>query len=605
MLCELHLPMPDPIARTNPALLAVARGDEPAELCITNARVLNVFTRSIDSAAISIVGGRIAAVGEPRDAKTFFDAQGMILVPGLIDSHMHVESTMLLPRHFAHLALPHGTTAAVLDPHEIANVLGLPGVNMLMDDADDAPLHALWMAPSCVPASHLETSGATLSADDIATLIADRRVLGLAEMMNFPGVVHADEAVLAKIALGLEAGLVDGHSPDLMGKFLDAYAAAGIMTDHECTSAEQARARIARGMRIAIRQGSAARNLEALLPAISPETLSRFMFCTDDRHPGDLATQGHIDHIIRRAIALGLDPVDAIVIATINAAEHYRQHDLGALVPGRIADIVAVPSLESFVPELVFFQGQLRARQGAMIADDTNDSSSIVTAFPVFESARHSVHLPDDFDARSLCIMCQNREGTHTTDSPPTIRVIGMQPGQLITKHLTMPASVEDGQLVADPSRDLAKLVVIERHHNTGNIGKGFITGFGLARGALASTIGHDSHNLAVVGTNDGDMALAASALAECQGGQAVVADGKVLAVLPLPIAGLISDQPPPVVIKSQHALLEAARLLGCPMDDPFMPLSFMPLVVIPSLKLSDQGLVDVDTFEIVPLELC
>ncbi len=594
--------MPKPIARTDPALLAVARGDAPAELCISNARVLNVFTRTIEPAAISIIGGRIAAVGEPRDASTHFDAQGMILVPGLIDAHMHVESTMLMPRHFASLALPHGTTAAVLDPHEIANVLGVPGVQMLMDDADDAPLHALWMAPSCVPASHLETSGATLGTDDIATLLADERVLGLAEMMNFPGVVHADKAVLAKVALGLEAGLVDGHSPGLTGKHLDAYAAAGIMTDHECISAEQARARIARGMRVAIREGSAARNLEALLPAISPETLERFMFCTDDRHPGDLASQGHIDHIIRRAIALGLDPVDAIVIATINAAEHYRQDDLGALAPGRIADIVAVPSLESFEPELVFFQGQLRARQGVMLTltEDTSHSDIEPNRSPVCDAAGHnSVHLPDDFDVHALAIATRGR-----ASHPPTIRVIGMQQGQLMTDHLTMPATVRDGRLVADPSRDLAKLVVIERHHNTGNMGKGFITGFGLKRGALASTIGHDSHNLAIVGTNDADMALAARALAECQGGQAVTCNGKVLAILPLPIAGLLSDQSPGIVIDTQRALLDAARSLGCPMDDPFMPLSFMPLVVIPHLKLSDRGLVDVDAFSIVPLEL-
>ncbi|VAX41510.1 Adenine deaminase, partial [hydrothermal vent metagenome] len=290
-----------------------------------------------------------------------------IALPGLIDAHMHVESTMLMPSVFARLAIAHGTTAAVLDPHEIANVLGIPGIHLLMDDAQNAPIHPLWMASSCVPASHMETAGCALDTQDTAQLLADPRILGLAEMMNFPGVIHADPEVLAKVALGLRTGLVDGHAPGLRGRPLQAYVAAGISSDHECFTREEAEEKIALGMQVYIREGSAARNLEALLPAITPETLHRFCFCTDDRHPGDLADEGHIDHIIRRAIALGLDPIDAIVIATINPATHYRQPDLGALAPGRLADIVLVEDLATFQPHTVLFQGELVAQNGLFI----------------------------------------------------------------------------------------------------------------------------------------------------------------------------------------------------------------------------------------------
>ena len=579
--------MPAPIPRTDPRLLAVARGDAHADLAIDNARVLNVFTRRIEPGCIAVVGGRIASVGPGTQAAARVDARGSFAVPGLIDAHMHVESTMLLPGEFARLAVAHGTTAAVLDPHEIANVLGLPGVRMLMDDAADAPIHALWMASSCVPASHMETSGAAFGPKETAALLADPRVLGLAEMMNFPGVVHGDPEVLAKVALGLARGPVDGHCPGLRARALQAYAAAGISSDHECFTRDEAEEKIALGMTVYIREGSAARNLEALLPAITPQTLHRFCFCTDDRHPGDLADEGHIDHVIRRAVALGLDPIDALVIATINTAEHYRLPDLGALAPGRTADIVLADDLRRFLPRSVYFQGEHVAEEGRFIGPDRKPSAP---------TAPGRVVLPADFGPQSLRI---------SADRPPSrIRVIGMDPHQLITESLALEPRFAAGELLADPARDILKFAVIERHRGTGNIGLGFIRGFRLARGALASTIGHDSHNLAVVGTSDLDMVLAARALEACAGGQAVAADGKVLAVLPLPIAGLISPEPAPVVIAQQRALLDAAHTLGCPIHDPFMPLSFMPLVVIPHLKLSDRGLVDLDRFDFVPLSL-
>ena len=604
--------MTTPIARTDPALLAVARGDATADLAIDNARVVNVFTRRVERASIAIHAGRIAAIAPDIKANTRLDAAGAFALPGLIDAHMHVESTMLMPREFARLAVAHGTTAAVLDPHEIANVLGLPGIRMLMDDAAGAPIHALWMASSCVPASHMETSGQSLDLAAIRQLLSDPRVLGLAEMMNFPGVVNASPEVLAKVAAGLERGRVDGHAPGLRGRALQAYAAAGISSDHECFTREEAEEKIALGMQVYIREGSAARNLEALLPAVTPQTLHRFCFCTDDRHPGDLAGEGHIDHVVRRAIALGMDPIDAIIIATINPANHYNLRDLGAIAPGRLADLVLVDDLKTFQPHAVFFEGEQVAQDGEFTGkppalrpplpppagegwgEGSVSSSPPTLREPPAPKRAGKVVLSDNFSPSSLAIPAPA--------TPCRIRVIGMDPHQLITECMELAPRIERGQLVADPPRDICKLAVIERHGHTGAIGLGFIQGFKLPRGALASTIGHDSHNLAVVGTSDADMAMAARAVADAGGGQAVAANGRVLAVLPLPIAGLISSEPVATVIAQQRALLDAAHALGCPIDDPFMPLSFMPLVVIPHLKLSDQGLVDVDRFDFVPL---
>ncbi len=584
------------IPRTDPKLLAVARGDEPADLLIDNVRVVNVFTRRIDPGPIAVFGGRIAAIGFEGEARETIDAGNAFAVPGLIDAHMHVESTMLMPSEFARLAVARGTTAAVLDPHEIANVLGLDGVRMLMDDAEGAPIQPIWMASSCVPASHMETSGATLGIDETRELLDDPRVLGLAEMMNFPGVVHAVPEVLAKVALGLKHGLVDGHAPGLGGRQLQAYVAAGITTDHECTTATEAREKLALGVQIAIREGSAARNLAALIPAITPETLHRFCFCTDDRHPGDLMDHGHIDHVVRQAIALGLDPLDAIAIATINTADHYRQPDLGAIAPGRVADLLLVDDLQAFVPRVVLSAGRIVARNGKFIAPPRPHPPHASPQAPAAITGAGCVVLPCSFDAGSLRIPAD--------PSSTRVRVIGMDPHQLITESLVVEPKVHDGCIVADPERDICKLAVIERHGCGGGIGLGLICGFQLPRGALASTIGHDSHNLAVVGTNDEDMVLAARAVADAGGGQAVAADGKVLAALPLPIAGLISPEPAATVVAQQRALLNASCSLGCPIEDPFMPLSFMPLVVIPHLKLGDKGLVDVDRFELVSLHV-
>lgn len=570
-----------------PELLAVARGDAPADLLLRNANIVNVFTGEIDHGHIAIFGDRIAGVGDYTSAKSIIDVKNAHVAPGLIDAHMHVESTMMPPSQFARVAIPHGTTGAVLDPHEIANVLGIAGIRYIMDDAAGLPMNLMFAVSSCVPASPLETSGATLNADDLAPLFDDPRVVSLAEMMNFPGTVAGDPTVLAKINLGLKQRLVDGHAPGVHGRALQAYLAARISSDHECTTIDEAREKLRHGMRIFIREGSAARNLEALLPLVTPANAHRFCFCTDDCHPADLVNEGHIDHVIRKAIRLGLNPVTAITIGSFNTAQHYRQPDLGAIAPGYLSNLIVLDDLASVRIRQVFHRGRLVAENGRCVtqAKDCVQPPALGT----------TVAVPSGLSEQSFQIPA--------IDGVKAIRVIGMRPFQLVTDSLVDSPLARDGCFIADPSRDLCKFIVIERHHRTGNIGRGFIRGFGLKRGALASTVSHDSHNLSIIGVNDRDMLIAARALAECGGGQCVACDGRVLAVLPLPIAGLMSDQTIEVIIHQQHELHQAARSLGCPLDDPFMPLSFMSLAVIPKLKLTDRGLVEVDRFEIVPLE--
>lgn len=574
-------------------LLAIARGDESADLLVAGGRVVNVFSGEILEANVAVHlgegSGRIAGVGDYTRASRIVDVAGSFIAPGFIDAHMHVESTMLPPSEFVKLAAPHGTTGAVFDPHEIANVLGIPGVEWLMDDAHGIPLNAMFALSSCVPSSHLETSGARIEAADLEPLFDDPRVVALAEMMNYPGVVNASPDVLAKVSLGLRCHVVDGHAPGLTGTALQAYVAAGISSDHECTTAAEAVEKLRLGMRIFIREGSAARNLRALLPVVNESNKHRFSFCTDDRHPGDLADEGHIDHVVRMAISLGLPPVSAIAMASLYTAQHYRRADLGAVAPGYLADLIVFDDLREPRPRLVFVHGLLVARDGAYIAPDRPT--------PMLPPPPSGVHLPPDFAASSFRIASTKGPGA-------AIRVIGIDPHQIVTRSLIMPARSENGTHIADPSRDLLKFAVIERHRGRGNIGLGFVQGFGFHTGAIASTVGHDAHNLAIVGTDDADMAMAAHALASVGGGQCVVRGGRVLGLLPLPIAGLMSDRPAAAVIRQQRDLLAAAAQLGCSCPDPFMPLSFLALPVIPALKLTDLGLVDVNKFVIVPLEV-
>jgi adenine deaminase len=565
------------------SLLAVARGDEAGTLTLRGGRVVNVFTREIIPGDVTIHNGRIACVGPQRDAAEIIDADGLTVLPGFIDAHMHIESTMTRPGVFATLASPHGTTGVVADPHEIANVLGLEGIAWMMRDAERAPVRVFWTASSCVPSCHLEHAGAELSADDLRPLFDDPRVVALAEMMNFPGAAHGDPSVMDKIRLGLERAIVDGHAPGLRGDLLQAYAATGVSSDHECTSADEALEKVRAGMRVYIREGSAARNLEALLPAVAKDNAHRFCFCTDDRHPGDLDRDGHIDHIVRRAIALGLDPATAIAMGSHHTAAHYDLRACGAIAPGYHADFVLTTDVRTLPIEATYLAGERVSEQGRCLSE----------ARPMTPAPEAPVRLPDDLSAEHLRVLACAR-----------IRVIGMDPTQLVTAHETDEPTVEGGACVADPARDLLKLAVVERHRGTGNVGLAFVRGFKLQRGAIASTVGHDAHNLALLGANDDDMLACAHELARVGGGQCAALDGEILATLPLPIAGLMSDRPAREVIDAQRALLETTRdALGCPHDDPFMPLSFMPLPVIPSLKVTDLGLVDVERFEVVPIE--
>lgn len=572
----------------DPHLIAVARGDAPADLVIAGGSIVNTFTREIIPADVAIARGRIAAVGAsghgqwPGQASRRIDASGCTLVPGFLDAHMHIESTMLPPSRFASLAAPHGTTGVVADPHEIANVHGLDGIRWMLRDAASARCRIFFTASSCVPSCHLEHAGATLTAEDLAPLFDDDRIVALAEMMNFPGVVHADPTVLAKVALGLAHRRVDGHAPGVRGPWLSAYAAAGISSDHESVAAEEAREKLRAGMRVFVREGSAARNLEALLPLITPQNANRFCWCTDDRHPSDLRDHGHIDHVIRSAIARGLDPVTAIAIGTLHTAEHFGLGGLGAIAPGYHADLVILESLPDIRIRETLVAGAVVARAG----------KSLVPLEPLPAFPRQSVRLPSTLDAAHLRVAAPG--------ATPRIHVIDMDPHQIITARSIHDARVRDGACAADPDRDILKMAVIERHRGAGGIGLGFVRGFRFRGGAIASTVGHDAHNLAVVGDNDADMIAAARELARVGGGQTVVAAGAVRATLPLPIAGLMSDQDPATVIDAQAALLAAAAALGCPHHDPFMPLSFLCLPVIPSLKLTDIGLVDVERFSAI-----
>lgn len=566
--------------------IAVARGDEPADLVLRGGRVVNVFDGTLEEADVAIADGVVAGVGTGYTGADEFDVRGCVLVPGLIDAHMHVESTQVTVPEFARAVVPRGTTAAVLDPHEIANVHGLEGIRYILRSRQGVPMSIFVMASSCVPATHMETAGAELRAEDLSALFDEEGVIGLAEMMNFPGVIFRDPAVLAKIKASHARGLpVDGHCPGLSGRDLNAYAAAGIGSDHESTRPEEAAEKLRRGLYVFIREGSSARNLEALLPIVTPQNSRRCCWATDDRHPGDLIREGHVDHLVRKAISLGLDPVTAVQMGTLNPAEWFGldRRGYGAIAPGWRADIVVLEDLETFTVRQVFVAGQLVAQHGRLVVD----------------VPRPAVSLPP-----SVRINWEAFRGLRVSAPPghTTLRVIEAIEGQIVTGARLMPARIENGEAVADPDRDLLKLAVVERHRGTGNVGVGFVTGFGLRRGALASSVAHDSHNIIVVGTNDEDMLLAVREIERLGGGQVAVADGRVLAALPLPIAGLMSDRPLEEVAEADEAIHRAARSLGCTLQSPYMTLSFLALPVIPKLKLTDKGLVDVERFELVDL---
>ncbi|MEZ4866926.1 MAG: adenine deaminase [Caldilineaceae bacterium] len=565
-------------------LLAVARGDRPADRLLRNGRLVNVFSGALEEADIAIYDGLIAGIGAGYRAQQTVDLQGAYVTPGLIDAHVHIESSLCTPPHFAAGIVPRGVTTIVTDPHEIANVAGVAGIRYMARASQNLPLRVVIMAPSCVPATHMETNGAQLTAADLAPLLADGTVHGLAEVMNFPGVVHGDHAVLAKLAAFAHQPR-DGHAPALREHALNAYVAAGIGSEHECTSVEEAAAKLARGLYIFVREATNAHNLHTLLPLITPQNNRRICFCTDDRIPSDLLTQGSIDYMVREAIAYGIDPITVLRLATLNPAEWFGLADRGALAPGRVADLLIADDLQDFRPRQVYAAGRLVAEEGALVDDEWLHAPATAIA-----GVGSSVNI--DWAAVNFAIPARGQR----------IRVIGALENQLVTEARLLDTTIAGGQAVADPARDLLKIAVIDRHRGTGAMGLGFIQGMGLQRGAIAGTVAHDHHNLVVIGADDQAMMIAARAVATMQGGLAIVAGEQVVATLPLPVAGLMSDRPIAEVRQAYDMLLAAARAQGSPLHDPFMAMSFMALEVIPSLKLTDQGLVNVEKFAVVDL---
>ncbi len=564
-------------------LLAMARGDQAVELLLQNGQIVNVFSGMIERATVAIHQGMIVGIGSGYQGERTIDLAGAFVVPGLVDAHVHIESSLCTPPQFARAIVPHGVTTIVTDPHEIANVAGVPGIRYMAKASQSLPLSVFLMAPSCVPATHMETNGAMLTATDLLPLLQDGTVHGLAEVMNFPGVINGDAAMLAKIE-AFAGRPRDGHAPTLRNQSLNAYVAAGIGSEHECTTVEEAAEKLARGLYILIREATNAHNLHTLLPLVTPHNSRRICFCTDDRIPSDLLDQGSIDYMVREAIAFGLDPVTAIRMATLNPSEWFGLHDRGAIAPGRVADLLVVDTLYDFRPRQVYVAGQLVAEAGKVLEAQWGTRETSPMTIP------SSVNI--DWAKVNFAIPAHGQR----------IRVIGSLDNQLVTEARVLEATIVDGYAIADPARDLLKMAVIERHHGSGAMGLGFIQGMGLQRGAIAGTVAHDHHNVVVIGVDDQAMMMAARAVGEMEGGLVIVDGEQVVARLSLPVAGLMSDQPVEEVRQAYDALIAAAHAQGSELHDPFMAMSFMALEVIPSLKLTDQGLVDVEAFHVVDL---
>ncbi len=560
--------------------IEMAVGKEPVDLLLRNAQLVNVLAGEIHSTSIAVHEDRVVGFGE-YEAKETVDLQGAYVAPGFIDGHVHLESTMLAIPELARNVVPLGTTSMVADPHEIANVLGLDGIRYMLQSSEGLPLRVFLMFPSCVPATPFETSGAKLTHEDMKVLKDDPRILGLAEVMNFPGVFLGDPEVLAKIN-EFRGRVIDGHAPGLSGKELCAYVAAGIGSDHECTAVEEAREKLRMGMHIMIREGSAAKNLDALFPLVNEFNSRNCFFVTDDMDPHEILEEGHIDRLLRKAIAKGMDPIRAIQMATLNPATYFRLWRLGAVAPGYIADLVVFDDLQAMKIDRVYQSGRLVAQEGKLVVPSVAKEDGKVT---------HSINVNWD-RVTDLSIQAEG-------DSVNVIRVV---PGQIVTKRVVEKAPVADGKVVTDTDRDILKIAVIERHNATGNYSIGLISGFGLKQGAIAGTVAHDSHNIVVVGTNDEDMFAAAKHVASLGGGMAVVQQREVMADLPLPIAGLMSDRPVQEVKDGLQNVVRAARELGCELEAPFATLSFMALTPIPELKMTDLGLFDSVNFKFVSL---
>ena len=560
-------------------LTKVAKGESAADLILANARVINVFTGEIETGNVAIYGGMIAGVGDYHQARQVIDLAGKYLAPGFINGHTHIESSMLDIGQYARAVVPRGTLAVISDLHELANVSGLEGIRYILGSARRLPLELFLMAPSCVPATHLETSGASLDKEALRRVFRWRRVIGLGEMMNFPGVISGDDNLFGKIDLA-KRRVVDGHAPGLSGKDLTAYIAAGIYSDHESVSLKEAREKFRQGMYLMLREGSSEKNLDSLLPLVTDKTYKRCFFVVDDRSCRDILKDGDIDAVVRKAISRGLEPVRAITLATINTAEYFGLKRLGAVAPGYVANLIVIDELSNLEIDLVFHRGHLVAKQGEPLFSLKQSSSKRL--------------------ASTINIKPFNIDALRLMASAKTKSIIEVISGQIITKKRLEKVKIVDGIIVPDIGRDILKLVVLERHRASGNIGLGLVMGFGLKYGALVSSIAHDSHNVIAVGTNDEDIFIGVKEIEKLQGGLAVIADGKVLGSLALPVGGLLSDEPAEVVASKLETLETLAKDLGVKLPSPFATLSFLALPVIPQLRLTDLGLVDVNAFKLI-----
>ena len=556
--------------------IAQGRGDAPADLVLKGGIVWDMVTGSKIAGDVAICGGFIVGTGATYSGRREIDVSGKLLVPGFIDTHLHIESSCITPYEFDRCVLPRGVTTAICDPHEIANVAGLTGIRYFLDASARTVMDIRVNLSSCVPSTHMETAGAELSADDLWPLADHPRVIGLAEFMNYPGVIHRDPGCMAKLR-AFEGRHIDGHAPLLSGRELNAYVSAGIRTEHEATSAPEAVEKLQKGLRVLIREGSVSKDLEALAEVLTPLTAPYLCLCTDDRNPLDIAEHGHLDYMIRRLIQKGCDPLAVYRAATLSGAEAFGLKDRGQIAPGKRADIVVLDDMADCRAAMVFC--------GGVLADDSAFAGRDIIA-PV---ARHSVHVPPI-----------TPESFRYAGNNPETPVIGIWPGKILTEHLRLTIPAVDGDKRPDPAQDLARITVIERHGINGNIANGFVRGFAVQKGAIASTVCHDHHNIAVVGADYADMALAAQRLGQIEGGFVVVCGGEVLAELALPVAGLMSLEPFEFVRDRLVGLRAAARSLGVVLEEPFLQLAFLALPVIPHLKITDHGMVDVDRFEVI-----